>query len=80
MIITDSIAITPSDLQYWKDIEKKGELHNFTILSLENENSFGYNIMKFSYDSRFVKYLMIDIFYAGKRCESDEVLKIFKTK
>jgi hypothetical protein len=80
MIITDSIAITPSHLQYWKDIEKKGELHNFTILSLENENSFGYNIMTFSYDSRFVKYLMIDIFYAGKRCESDEVLKIFKTK
>ena len=80
MIITDSIAVTPSHLQYWKDIEKKGELHNFTILSLENENSFGYNIMTFSYDSRFVKYLMIDIFYAGKRCESDEVLKIFKTK
>jgi len=80
MIITDSIAITPSHLQYWKDIEKKGELHNFTILSLENENSFGYNIMTFSYDSRFVKYLMIDIFYAGQRCESDEVLKIFKTK
>lgn len=80
MIITDSIAVTPSHLEYWKDIEKKGELHNFTILSLENENSFGYQIMTFSYNSEYVKYLMIDIFYAGKRCESDEVLKIFKTK
>lgn len=80
MIITDSIAVTPSHLQYWKDIEKKDVLHNFTILSLENENSFGYKIMTFSYNSEYVKYLMIDIFYAGKRCESDELLKTLKTK
>ena len=80
MIITDSIAVTPSHLEYWKDIEKKDELHNFTILSLQDADTFGYKIMTFSYNSEFVKYLMIDIFYAGKRCESDEVLKIFKTK
>jgi hypothetical protein len=80
MIITDSIAITPLHLQYWKDIEKKDDLHKFTILSLEDADSFGYKIMTFSYHSEYVKYLMIDIFYAGKRCESDEVLKIFKTK
>jgi hypothetical protein len=80
MIITESIAITPENLQYWKDIEKKDVLHKFTILSLKDADTFGYKIMTFSYHSEYVKYLMIDIFYAGKRCESDEVLKIFKTK
>ena len=80
MIITDSIAITPENLQYWEQVEAKDDIHKFTILSLEDADQFNYKIMTFSYDSQYVKYLMIDIFYAGKRCESDEVLKIFKTK
>jgi hypothetical protein len=80
MIITDSIAITPENLQYWEQVEAKDDIHKFTILSLEDADQFNYKIMTFSYDSQYVKYLMIDIFYAGKRCESDELLKTLKTK
>jgi hypothetical protein len=80
MIITDSIAITPENLQYWEQVAAKDNINKFTILSLEDADTFGYKIMTFSYHSEYVKYLMIDIFYAGKRCESDELLKTLKTK
>jgi len=77
MIITDFMAVQPSNLQYWENIAAKNDIHMFTILSIEDsDNSKDHKIMKYSYHSNYVKYLMIDIFYAGKMAQYKELRKI----
>jgi len=77
MIITDFLAVQPSQLQYWENIAANKNIHMFTILSVESsDNSKDHKIMTFSYNSNYVKFLMIDIFYAGRMAQYKETRNI----
>jgi len=66
MIITDFILTHPENIKEYQDIADKNMLHSFTIISIENTDT-DYKKMRFSFDSERIAYLMIDIFYAGKK-------------
>ena len=66
MIITNYIITHPENIKQYQDIADKNMLHYFTIISIENTDT-DYKKMRFSFDSERIRYLMTDIFYAGKK-------------
>ena len=73
MIITDFIVTSADNIQHYQDIAKDNLMHSFNIVSIKDTTETDRKHMTFSYDSDRIAYLMIDIFYAGKKAGIKEM-------
>lgn len=68
MIVQKTLSVHVNNLPYWEEISNSfPNLCKFKILYITECETDDYRTIEFTYDDNDIKYLFIELFFAGKK-------------